>query len=389
VTGRRRAAPLALATMAAQATMVSLAPLLVAIGEDFDASVGAVGQARTFNAFAAVVASAFLGPVIDRVGVRRPLRLGGPLVIAGAGLSAAAPNLAALCAAQAVAGLGVAALLSSGFAGVALFRPGDRARPMGYVVASQALAWLIGLPLLALLADLVSWRVAFAVPAVAGLLVFVVAATIDRDLPAGASRGGYASVVHDRSARNWAVAELFAYAAWTAEITYIASFYITHYGVREAVVGLLLAAGSGVFAVTTLSSAGLLSRVERKPAIALSALGMAIAFPIGFNIAPAVAFTLAVFSTMALCAGVRSTASSQLGLVQLPDQPGSMMAARTASAQFGYVLGASGGGLIIDRAGYDTLGWVLGAVMAMAALLILRVHDPLTEAAGSLPEPVD
>jgi predicted MFS family arabinose efflux permease len=385
----RRALPLALATMGAQATMVTLAPLLVAIGRDFDASVGTVGQARTANAFAAVAASALLGPVIDRVGVRAPLRAGGLLVIAGAGASAAAPNLVGLFVAQAIAGLGVAALLSCGFAGVALFTPGARARPMGYVVASQALGWVVGLPLIGVLSDAFSWRAAFAVPAAAGAVVFVAAGRLDPSGLAGASRGGLLSVLRERSARNWALAELIAYAAWTSEITYIASFYITHYGISRSLVGFLLGIGSSVFAITTLSTVGLLSDIGRKPAIAVSAMGMAVALPIGFNVAPAVGFTLAVFSSMALCAGIRSTVSSSLGLVQLPLQPGSMMAARTASAQFGYVLGASGGGLLIDRAGFGTLGWVLGAVMVFAALLVLRVDDPGMEPRGALPDPVD
>jgi predicted MFS family arabinose efflux permease len=327
--------------------------------------------------------------MIDRVGVRAPLRLGGVLAITGAALSAAAPNLAGLFAAQAVAGLGVAALLSSGFAGVALFTPGDRARPMGYVVAAQAGGWVIGLPLIGVLSDAFSWRAAFAVPAVAGAVVFLAAGRVDATGLQGATRGGLLSVVRDRSARSWAVAELIAYAAWTSEITYIASFYITHYGISRTLVGFLLGIGSSVFALTTLSTTGVLARFPRKPAIGLSAIGMAVALPLGFNVAPAVAFTLAVFSSMALCAGIRSTASSSLGLVQLPLQPGSMMAARTASAQFGYVLGASGGGLIIDRADFGTLGWVLGGVMVLAALLVLRVDDPETEPGWALPDPID
>jgi hypothetical protein len=42
-----RLAPLALATMASQALLVVLGPIMVAVGADLGASVGAIGQARS------------------------------------------------------------------------------------------------------------------------------------------------------------------------------------------------------------------------------------------------------------------------------------------------------------------------------------------------------
>jgi predicted MFS family arabinose efflux permease len=79
---------------------------------------------------------------------------------------------------------------------------------------------------------------------------------------------------------------------------------------------------------------------------------------------------------MALMAGIRSTASSALGLDQLRAQPGSMMAARTASAQLGYMFGALIGGLVLAVADFGELGFVLLAGMAASAALVARVSDP-------------
>ena len=67
------------------------------------------------------------------------------------------------------------------------------------------------------------------------------------------------------------------------------------------------------------------------------------------------------------------------------------MGARTASAQLGYVLGAAGGGLVIELLGFGALGFVLFAGMAVSALLILRVDDPVDAGGappGRYPEPV-
>jgi predicted MFS family arabinose efflux permease len=54
-----------------------------------------------------------------------------------------------------------------------------------------------------------------------------------------------------------------------------------------------------------------------------------------------------------------------------------MMAARTASAQLGYMLGAVAGGAVLALADFGTLGFVLFAAMAAAAALVARVDDPL------------
>src|ERR687896_1449689 len=111
--------PLVLATMATQASIVVLAPIVVEIGRDLGASVSAVGQARSIMAGTAVVASLAIGPLIDRLGVRPLIVWGGSLALAGAVATAAAPSLAALYAAQLLVGVGIAGLLSAGFAGVA------------------------------------------------------------------------------------------------------------------------------------------------------------------------------------------------------------------------------------------------------------------------------
>jgi predicted MFS family arabinose efflux permease len=144
-------------------------------------------------------------------------------------------------------------------------------------------------------------------------------------------------------------------------------------------VGFLLSVGSVAFLVATLRTARLVERVPRRPAVAVAALLMgALLVPV-LNVTPAVWFTLALFSCMAVCAGVRSTGSSGLGLVQLPDQPGSMMAARTTSAQLGYMVGAVLGGVVLAVADFGTLGFVLFAGMGASAWLVLRVRDPMTD----------
>ena len=379
---RRPLIPLVLSTIAAQSSIVVLVPIVVEVGRDLDASVSAIGQARTVLAVTAVVAALLIGPLIDRVGVRPLLTWGSALALAGAGAAAAAPSVGLFLLAHVITGTGVACLLSAGFAGVgAWFPEGEMARPMGFVVGAQSVSWIVGNPVIGILTDAVSWRAAYAVPGVICLTALVAAllTSVERDAAAirmPGEREGLRAVFRDLSARRWTLAELVAYSAWTAELTYIGAFYIHTYGVSESTVGFLLAVGSIAFAISTLSTASLTERFERRGVIWRAALGMGLMLALIMNVTPSVIFTLGLFFVMATMAGIRSTASSALGIDQLPSQPGSMMAARTASAQLGYMFGALLGGLVLAVAGFGELGFVLLVGMAASALLVAGVSDP-------------
>jgi predicted MFS family arabinose efflux permease len=178
------------------------------------------------------------------------------------------------------------------------------------------------------------------------------------------------------SARRWAVAELIAYASWASLLTFVGAFFIQVFDVREAVVGWLLAAGAGAYFLAATRSGYLVARVRRRPLVAGAALVMAALLPVQFLLTGSAALAVALFCVVAIAAGVRTPAASGLGLEQLPDSPGAMMAVRTAATQLGYLIGAVVGGVMIAGPGYAALGGVLAAGMALSAVLIMRVTDP-------------
>jgi predicted MFS family arabinose efflux permease len=372
---------------------VVLAPLVVAIGDDLDGSLSEVGLARSVLAASAVAVSLAIGPLIDRAGVR-PLLVGGAvLALVGGGLTAAAPSLWLFYGAHAITGAGVACLLSAGFAGVsAYFGDEQAAWAIGWVVGAQSLAWIVGNPVIGVLAEAGSWRLGYAVPGAMAALALAAGLLAPRGHPVGAPEGGSGhglrAVFGDPSARRWTLAELVAYSAWTAELTYAGAFYIESYGVSEATVGVLLSVGSVVFLVGSVNSARLSERFPRRRLIVASALVMgALLVPL-LNLTPSIAFTLGLFCVMATFASIRSTTASTLGLAQMPERPGAMMGARTASAQLGYTIGAAVGGAVLALAGFGALGFVLLGGMALSAWLITRVSDPAVAGGRRVPEPV-
>src|ERR687891_895245 len=102
---RRPLVPLVLSTIAAQASIVVLVPIVVEVGHDLDASVSAIGRARAVLAVTAVVAALFIGPLIDNLGVRPLLTWGSALALLGAGATAAAPSVALFLLAHVITGI--------------------------------------------------------------------------------------------------------------------------------------------------------------------------------------------------------------------------------------------------------------------------------------------
>ena len=377
---RARLAPLMLATMASQALLVVLGPTIVAIGADLGASVGAVGQARSITAGIAIAASVAIARRIDTVAISRLLAFGAALAMIGCATIAAAPTLAVFLLAHLLVGVALACLLSAGFAGVAAFAQKRRAWAIGYVAGANALAWIVVAPIVGIVADLFSWRAAQAVPAAIALAAML-AAPAAAPVPSGPAVPRLRTLFSQRSARRWIGAELVAYGAWSALLTFVGAFFIETLAVREAMVGWLLAGGAAAHFAASTRRAGLLDAMPRRKLVAAVALFMAILFVVELDLAGSAAFAVGIFCLLGLAAGVRTPVSSGLGLDQLPDHPGAMMAARTAATQLGYLLGAVIGGAVIAGAGYPTLGILLGAGMAASAWLVLRVDDPREAAA--------
>jgi len=380
-----RLLPLVLATMASQALLVVLSPTIVAIGDDLDASVAAVGQARSITAVVAIVSSVFITARIGAIGVPRLLAVGASIALVACVAVASAQNLWMFLAAHVLVGVGFACLVSGGFAGVAAFAPDERAWAIGYVAGANALAWIVVNPAVGALTEWVSWRVAEAVPAVIVLAALLTVRGVD-PVPAGRAAPRLRGVLADRSARRWIGSETIAFGAWTGLLTFIGAFFIDTFDVQAGTAGWLLAAGAAAYFAAATRSGRLVARFSRRRLVAVSGLAMAVLLPVLLVNSTSLAFAAVMFCVVGLTAGVRTPASSSLGLVQLPDHPGTMMAARTGATQLGYLVGAALGGVVIAAAGYRALSLVLSAGMAVSAVLVLRVRD-IPPAAATPPLP--
>ena len=377
----RRLLPLALATMASQAVLVVLTPTIVEVGREFGVSVGAVGQARSVLAGASILSSFAIATFLDRLGIRPLLLWGTVLAIIGSVGAALSPSLLAFLAVHALIGLSFTCLLSAGFAGVAAFPKEDRAWAMGYVVGANALAWILVNPLAGVLTDALSWRTAHAVPAMIALSTLISLRSAPKERAAGTPEvaRGLRGVFAEPSARRWIAAELIAFFAWGTHLTFAGAFFIERHGLSESTVGVLLALGAVMFFVASVRGAPLVGHLPRAPIIAAAALLTGAMIALQFSAQDIMWIAITAWLLASVAGGIRSTVSPALGLAQIPDQPGSMMAARTAAIQMGYLFGGMIGGATLAWSGYAALGIILAAALIFCAGLFLRVSDPLSQ----------
>ena len=163
-----------LAVFGAMNAVLILPALLVQISTDLDVSVAVAGQLATATLAAWGVSVLSTGPLSDSFG-RRPVALAGLLLLAGSVLgSAFAPNIEVLVVMRVLTGLG-AGTLPPNFVGAIsdVFPLERRAKAVGSLLASGALASVVSVPVAALMADLGGWRFPFFVAGVLAAVAFV------------------------------------------------------------------------------------------------------------------------------------------------------------------------------------------------------------------------
>jgi predicted MFS family arabinose efflux permease len=372
----RKLLPLVLATMTSQALLVVLTPTVVAIVQEFGEPVGVVAQARPILAGAAIATSLGIAPLLDRVGVRPLLSAGALLAVAGSAGAALSHSLPLFICIHAVTGVGFACLLSAGFSGIATFDGEDRTWAAGYIVGASALAWVLVNPLAGALTESLSWRYAYALPALFALCVLTTARDVRGGHSTMPSGVGLLVALADRSARRWILAETISYFAWGTYLTFIGAFFIEVYEIGEAAAGILLALGAAAFFATSVRGVRHPVRLPRPLVVAVTVLIMGGLIALQFSTDDPMWIGLIIFFLCTATGGIRVALAVALGLSQLPSQPGSMMAARAAATQTGYLLGGLVGGATLSLGGYGALGLVLAAGLGFGAALVSQVNDP-------------
>jgi predicted MFS family arabinose efflux permease len=371
------AAVLFLSLFASQAGAIALSPVLADVARDLDVSTAWAGQLRTVAGLVAGVTALALGRIGGRFGLGRQLLGGAALLALGSVASAAAPSFVLLAVAQVPVGAGIAVLTTAGTLAAAAWVPTERRTAvLSWTLVGPPAAWIVGMPLIGLVAS-GSWRYAWLVlPLSAALLAAAAVASRSGEPPPATRPSGAGAVLGSPSLRLWLTAELLANTAWAGLLVYSGALFVESYGASTEVVGVVLAIVAGAHVAGNLALRHAAHRDGRRLLVTLGVVLAAITALLGV-VRPSLAVSAVLFSAAAFGAGGRTFISSAFGLAVPPELRPGAMARRAASMQFGYFIGSFAAGTALALGGYPALGAAVGALfLASAATLGVRLRNP-------------
>jgi DHA1 family putative efflux transporter-like MFS transporter len=252
-----------------------------------------------------------------------------------------------------------------------------RTNAIGWIVASGALTYIIGAPVISFIAGFEGWRfvlLGFVTPiSLAGLLLafFGLPSESHNHQPEvnnGAYLEGFKGVLSNRSANACLAGNILRSIAFMVVLLYGISFFREHFLVSTGFASIIMLSAASSYTLGSLICSRFVNRFGRKTSTVWTAL-LAGLFTISFAYLPNLWLSLALFFLGAWFFGVGVSAASSLTLEQVPKFRGTMMSLTSAAQSLGSALGAALGGLMLVWYDYLIMGSVLGALGIVAAIV--------------------
>jgi predicted MFS family arabinose efflux permease/ribosomal protein S18 acetylase RimI-like enzyme len=378
-----------LAFVASQAGVLVLSPILSDVADDFGVSIAAAGQLRILAAPLAVVAALVAGRLLTRYSPRALLGVASALLAVGSLASAAAPSFALLALAQIPMWIGIAMILTAGVAATAAWsEPERRTRVVAHAFAGPPTAWIVGMPLIGLVAE-VNWRLAFlALPLPAALLAGLAVLGRPHDAPIPRAETSLHGLLRRADAQRWAIGELCANAAWAGTLVFSGALMTEQFGMSTTATGVALAAVAVAYLLGN-RRAGHGAPERARWTMLATSLAAAVAVALTWTVTPVVAVTLVLFAVSGALVATRTVSGTVYGFSVAGDLGREVGTVRAVTTQLGYLIGALAGGAALALAGFAGIGVVMGGLFLASTLpyASLRLARRRVVAASEAPAP--
>ena len=366
-----------LAMFTASGSGTTRAPFLLQMAEDLGTSLPLVANLMAMTAIAWGVASLVAGAGSDRWG-RRPFLIGGTLALAvcqvGVAVSSSYIGVAIWAA--------LVGFCAGSFTGVVMAEASartvdrQRGRALGWIMAGQSLALLVGVPAAAWIGAFIGWRgVTFCVAGVA--LVATLGLVVTTLRPVDAPRAAGAPAPSYRAALSGPVLRLLVMGVaertcFGLSVVYFATFLQVTYQLPLTALAIPLAviALGNIFG--TIVGGQLADRLRNRRATFAAAMVISAFFALALF-----AWTTDLLVTVALgflYVFVNATARPSLmaSLANVPDEVrGTVLGLNVTSASFGWLGAASLGGWIMTEYGFFGFGPLAAGIAVLGAALAL------------------
>jgi predicted MFS family arabinose efflux permease len=364
-----------LALFASQTGVLVVSPVLGAVADDFGVSVAAAGQLRILAAPLAAVVALAAGRLLAHFSPRALLGAGTVLLGAGSAASAVAPTFELLALAQVPTWAGTATLIAAGVAATAAWsEPERRGKVVAHALAGPPAAWIVGMPLIGLVAE-VHWRLVFvALPLPAVLVAGVAVARRPADVPIAGARASLAGLLGRPDTRRWALGELFANAAWAGTLVFSGALFTEVYGVSPAATGVVLALVALVYLLGNQWAGRVVAGRSRRLMLETS-LAAAAGVALTWAVLPSPAVSLVLFGVAGFAAAARTVAGTMYGFAVAGELSREVGAMRAATMQVGYLVGSTVGGAALALGGFEMLAIAFAGLFLASTLPHLCVRS--------------
>ncbi|MFY3249519.1 MFS transporter [Achromobacter xylosoxidans] len=351
---------------------LALSPILADVARSFASTPLTVSTAISAYG-AATAASAFLlAARIDRWGIRRSLLIAMAVLIGALLLSAGAPHWIVLTLAQAVAGAAAGVILPAAYGSASLVAAaGQETRALGRVISGWSVSLVAGVPLSALISDAIGWRATYGVLALCAAVALAGLRKLPERRGAHAAPPRLSRLLAPLSYRDVPVLLLGCLAfssAFYGVYAFLADHVRTLLALSAGQVGFIAFAYGAGFLLAGLAGAPLIERLGPRRALPLALAALSAVY---LALLPA-AHALAAVLALAVLWG----AASQLSLNPLvlllsrarPEERGAVLGLNTCTTYLGASVGTAVAGTLYTHAGFESLGLVAAAALALAAL---------------------
>jgi DHA1 family inner membrane transport protein len=367
------------ASFASGPISVLAALLLVDIGDTFNTPVGIAGQINTSYSAIAVVSALLIGALSIKF-KHKSLLLAGLLLIVLSALGCyLASDFPSFLISYSLSGAGFAVVTPMTFAMVGEHVSLEkRATAVGIVVAGGALVYVLGAPVIAVMAGYGGWRFplfGFVLPVllISLFLAFLGLPSASAN-PSNSVNGStylqsFKKILSNRSAVACLTGDAFRAGAFVAVVVYAASFVRERFLVSTSLASLVLLGGALCYAIGSVASGLLVNKIGRKASTVSTALFSG-AFTVVFAFVPILWLSVLLILCASWFFGMVASAANSLTLEQIPRLRGTLMSVDAAAVNLGSALGAAVGGVTLIAFGYEGLGGSLGLLAVVGAIIV-------------------
>lgn len=379
---------LALASYAEQNLDILVGLLLIDIAATFNVTPGFASQVVTLSKIAAIAAGLVIGTLSVRFRYKSLLVAGILAIIVGMLGSMLAPNLIALQIFYPLDGVGTVIITAMAATLIGTLLPTDRRpRALAWLLAAASLCWVIGTPLIGMIAGMAGWRATLAAIMIPISLVSLLMVLLFVPSPPKASTIGkthkaayiisFKRVLKNKSAVSCliAVALIAFLQSW---VVYVGTFYRTNpnFSVSIELTSVILLGASLFLALGGLIGSRIIKNIGRKNLLVTGTIIRSITIA-SLVFIPFFWLVLIIDFANTLFGGISFNALSSLNVEQVPESRGTMMALAGVFSALGAALGVAVGGPVLDILGLQFLAPMFAVAGISSAIIVyLFARDP-------------